>query len=125
LPVHYPEIHARITSEAKANPRVRRNGRRGSGSEPPRTVTQVTNAARIALNDPTIEFVRQKYKGLSYFVVLYGENGMSEGIYHEPLWSNSLDVWVDKVRKAIEEDESYRIPRGRTRENPRSGKKKR
>ncbi len=106
LPVHYPKVHARIIGEAKANPRVRRNGRRGSGSELPRTVTQVTNAARIALNDPTIEFVRRKDRGLSYFFVLYGKHGMTEAMHHEPLWSNSLDEWVEKVRRAIEKAES-------------------
>jgi hypothetical protein len=80
--------------------------RNSAGSKPPRTVTQVTNAARIALNDPTIEFVRRKDRGLSYFIVLYGKHGMTEAMNLEPLWSNSLDEWVEKVRRAIEKAES-------------------
>ena len=64
----------------------------------PRTVTQVTKAAREALGDPTLEFVR----GDGYFYVLYGETGMTDGFaYGGRVSAQSLDRWVREIREAI------------------------
>ena len=64
----------------------------------PRTVTQVTKAAREALGDPNLEFVR----GDGYFYVLYGETGMTDGFaYGGRVSAQSLDRWVREIREAI------------------------
>ena len=84
--VPQPESVAMKTSKYRRNP------------PNPRTVTQVTKAAREALGDPTLEFVR----GDGYFYVLYGETGMTDGFaYGGRVSAQSLDRWVREIREAI------------------------
>jgi hypothetical protein len=81
-----PESVAMKTSKYRRNP------------PNPRTVTQVTKAAREALGDPNLEFVR----GDGYFYVLYGETGMTDGFaYGGRVSAQSLDRWVREIREAI------------------------
>lgn len=82
-------------SVAMKTAKYRRNGPN------PRTVTQVTKAAREALGDPTIELQR----GEEYFYVLYGKYGMTEGFSYGCRVSDfPMDRWIRDIQEAVEED---------------------